>query len=259
MKDYIRTREKQERRAILLGAGLTIALHGAAITCLGFSGFAYIYPPPQEQSFLIDFEEDQQEEPSPQLRGSQPQAEEVDLTKPIELVQKSQSPYISKAENLTPASTPDDFGDIDIEKPEQEPVIDPRASFPGMAKKDTSLTAPHSASESSPVFKAGQENGNTEKGRTDGSANAHLKGRNVIGTLPRPTYNLQQSGVVVVRIRVNQYGTVESAVAGVEGTTVTDKTLWAAARKAAMESHFNQSSDAPAVQEGTITYIFKLK
>lgn len=258
MKEYIRTREKQERISVLLGVGLTVVLHVAAFTCLGFSGFTYIYPPPQEQTYLIDFEEEE-EEVQPLRRGAQPRAEEVDRTKPIELVQKSQSPYVSKSENLTPASAPDDFGDVDVEKIEQEPVIDPRASFPGMSKKDTSLTAPHSASESTPVFKAGQANGNTEKGKVDGSANAHLKGRNAVGTLPRPTYNLQESGVVVVKIRVNQYGTVESAVAGVEGTTVTDKTLWAAARKAAMESHFNQSSDAPAVQEGTITYIFKLK
>jgi hypothetical protein len=47
-------------------------------------------------------------------------------------------------------------------------------------------------------------------------------------------------------------------VAGAEGTTVTDKTLWQAARKAALGAHFNMSADAPVLQEGTITYIFKL-
>ena len=49
------------------------------------------------------------------------------------------------------------------------------------------------------------------------------------------------------------------AQAGVEGTTATDKTLWQAAYKAAMGAHFNMDASAPALQEGTITYIFKMK
>ena len=42
-------------------------------------------------------------------------------------------------------------------------------------------------------------------------------------------------------------------------TVVTDQNLWQAARKAALGAHFNMSADAPAMQEGTITYIFNLK
>ena len=63
---------------------------------------------------------------------------------------------------------------------------------------------------------------------------------------------------MVVDIWVDNYGNVQKAVAGGAGTTVADKTLWAAARAAAMKAHFNQSADAPALQQGTITYIFKL-
>ena len=59
-------------------------------------------------------------------------------------------------------------------------------------------------------------------------------------------------------ITVDQYGKVTQAVPGADGTTVTDQTLWAAARKAAMESHFNQTND-PVPSQGTITYEFKLK
>jgi len=58
---------------------------------------------------------------------------------------------------------------------------------------------------------------------------------------------------------VDQYGNVTEAIPGAEGTTVTDKTLWNAARNAAMKAHFNMDAHAPAVQSGTITYIFKLK
>ena len=105
----------------------------------------------------------------------------------------------------------------------------------------------------------GYMDGNTPKGRTEGTANAHVQGRNVEGTLPKPSYESQLEGTVVVQVKVDQYGTVTEAIPGAEGTTVTDKTLWNAARNAALKAHFNQSANAPALQTGTITYIFKLK
>ena len=141
----------------------------------------------------------------------------------------------------------------------KEPEINTNALFPGMSKKDSTKTAPHSATDPSNEFKAGEVKGNTKVGKTEGTPNAHLKGRSVLGTLPRPTYASQNDGIVVVSIWVDQYGTVKKAIPGAGGTTVTDKDLWNAARKAAMEAHFNVSGDAPALQEGTITYIFKLK
>ncbi len=90
----------------------------------------------------------------------------------------------------------------------------------------------------------------------DGNPKAHVKGRNTVGNIPHPAYNVQENGVVVVNIWVDNYGNVVKAVPGGNGTTVLDKTLYAAARKAAMETHFNMNADAPAMQEGTITYYF---
>lgn len=259
MKEYIRVREKQEKTSRVIGIALAVAIPACAAILCSFTGFKYIWPPPQETSFLIDYTEEI-EEVIQHRDGAQPQAEEIDLSRPVELVQKSESPYVATAEkNLTPATAPDNHGDVDVPDTPAEPVLDPRASFPGMSKKDTSLTAPHSASEASGGFKAGQPKGNTDKGQTDGSANAHLKGRNVIGTLPRPSYSIQESGIVVVTVWVDQYGNVTKALAGADGTTVTSTELWTAARNAAMKAHFNQKADAPALQQGTITYIFSLK
>ena len=95
-------------------------------------------------------------------------------------------------------------------------------------------------------------------GQNAGTPNAHLKGRTVVGTLLRPANNAQESGTVVVTVWVDQYGNVTKAQAGAEGTTVTSTELWTAARNAAMKAHFNQKADAPAQQQGTITYIFTL-
>ena len=216
----------------------------------------YLYPPPQEQTFLIDFEEEEQQQIKRQAIGRQPQAEDVDKTKPVELIQKSESPFQSDKTNKTAEAKPDSHGDVEV--PVQKEEINKNALFPGMSKKDSSL-APHSAENPSAEFKAGHPKGNTNVGKTEGAPNAHLKGRNVLGALPRPDYAVQAEGKVVVDIWVDNYGNVTKAIAGGQGTTVTNNALWAAARAAAMKAHFNQSADAPALQQGTITYIFKLK
>ena len=256
---YIRARQVQDRFSLIVGIALTAGLHLAVGIFCAFSGLKYLYPPPPESTFLIDFDALEEEEvPVQGKRGRQPQAETVDKTKPIELVQKSESPYVNTRPNNTPATKPDTHGDVDVPVPEQEPALDPRAAFPGMSKQDNSTTAPHSASEASATFKAGQADGNTKTGKTEGTSNAHVEGRSVIGSLPKPAYNIQAEGTVVVRIKVDNYGNVKEAVPGYDGTTITDKTLWTAARNAALKAHFNQKADAPAFQMGTITYKFKL-
>lgn len=262
MQPYIRTRQTQEGRSRWIGIGSAVVIHVAVGVFCAFSGLKYLDPPPPETTFLLDFSEEieDMEKPNPTSVGRQPQAEETDRTKPVELVQQAESPYVNDRPNRTPASKPDPHGDVEVPTPKvEEPVLDPRASFPGMSKKDDAATAPHSASEASEGFKAGQPDGNTKEGKVEGSANAHVKGRNVVGSLPKPSYATQAQGTVVVQVKVDQYGNVTEAIPGAEGTTVTDKTLWNAARNAAMKAHFNMDAGAPAVQTGTITYIFKLK
>ncbi len=260
MQPYIRTRQTQEGRSKGIGIGLTLGLHVLlAVFCVK-AGLTYLDPPPPETTFLIDFSEEVPEAEKPvQTRvGRQPQAEETDPSKPVELVAKAESPYVSERPNTTRAGNPDPHGDVEVPVPKEEKP-DPRALFPGMGKEETTSTAPHAAKEASEGFKAGQPDGNTKEGKSVGSANAHLKGRSVLGSLPKPVYGAQMEGTVVVLIKVDQYGNVTEAIPGVEGTTVTDKALWTAARNAAMKAHFNQKADAPAVQQGTITYIFKLQ
>ena len=263
MQPYQRTREKREKTANVTGILATLAIHVLVLVVCLTSGLTYLDPPPPERApLVIEFQEDVivPEKPVETQVGQQPQAEEIDTEREVELVQKSESPHVSNTPNVTPATKPDAHGDVEVPDPKvEEPVLDPRASFPGMGKKDNSATTPHSASEASEGFKAGQPDGNTHEGKTEGSANAHLKGRNVVGALPKPAYAAQESGTVVVTIWVDNYGNVTKAQAGAEGTTVTSKELWTAARAAAMKAHFNQKADAPALQQGTITYIFTLK
>ena len=258
---YIREREKQERMSKRGGVVLTVVVHAVFFTCMFFAGFTYLDPPPPEQEqILIEFDEPEIKRPRQTWNGSRPQAVKPDPSKAINLVQRSEAQLKGTKSNEAPESTVDDFGDVDINEPKREKEIDRRALFHAADNKTQKDTlAPQTADKVTDALKAGHAQGNTRTGVTNGEPNAKVPGRSVNGTLPRPSYPVQASGKVVVEIYVDNYGNVQKAIAGVEGTTVSDKTLWQAARKAALGAHFNMSADAPALQKGTITYVFNLK
>lgn len=258
---YIRERERQEKLSKRGGAVLTVIVHAIFFACFFFAGFTYLDPPPPEQEqIIIEFDEPEIRRPRQTWNGSRPQAIKPDPSKAINLVQRSDAQMEGTKSNEAPESTVDDFGDVDIKEPEREKEIDRRALFHAADNKTQKDTlAPQTADKVSDALKAGHAQGNTRTGETAGEPNAKVPGRSVNGTLPRPSYGVQKSGTVVVDIWVDNYGNVQKAVAGADGTTVTDKTLWQAARKAALGAHFNMSADAPALQKGTITYVFNLK
>lgn len=93
-------------------------------------------------------------------------------------------------------------------------------------------------------------------GQSVGRPSAILDGRTYLGTLPQAVSKNSASGVVVVTIWVDPYGNVTKAEAGAEGTKTNSDDLWNAAREAAMKTRFNQKADAPALQQGSMIYIF---
>ena len=243
----------------IIGIASTAVIHIAVLTVGCVSGLKYMYPPPEEQAMLIDFTEAVAEIPKQETTGSQPRSVKTDLEQDVKLVQASEAQHTGTEANEAPEAVNDDFGDVETPQPPREKEIDRRALFHAADNKTEKDTlAAQTAATVSNALKAGHAQGNTESGNTEGAPNAHLIGRKVLGTLPKPSYTVGQAGKVVVAIQVDQYGKVLEAVPGIEGTTVTDRTLWEAAKKAALEARFNMSSDAPAVQKGTITYIFNL-
>lgn len=260
MKQYLAERERREKRARVTGVALTVLLHCALFGCCFLMGFTYLYPPPPEkEQILIDFSEMEVKKPRQTLDGARPNAVKPDPSEDINLVQKSEAQHIGTESNEAPEATVDDFGDVEAPEPERKKEIDRRALFSAANNKTQKDTlAMQTADRVSDALKEGHAQGNTYTGETSGEPNAKVAGRSVVGALPKPSYGIQASGKVVVKIWVDNYGTVQKAVPGAEGTTANDKTLWQAARKAALGAHFNMDGDAPAMQEGTITYIFKL-
>lgn len=91
----------------------------------------------------------------------------------------------------------------------------------------------------------------------DGDGNYRLGGRKALNKV-KHTPNCNESGTVVVEVKVDQNGKVIQANPGVKGTTNPHSCLTEPAKRAALETKFNSDANAPSVQTGTIIYVFKL-
>ena len=78
-------------------------------------------------------------------------------------------------------------------------------------------------------------------------------------SLPKPAYDIQKEGIVVVEVTVNRNGNVTQAVPGVKGSTTLEEYFLRVAREAAMRAKFDRKPDAPVIQKGTIKYHFILR
>ena len=81
MKKYQEIQKKTERTGKTVAIISTVAFHAALVVFGVCSGLKYIYPPPPEQSFVIDFSQEEKVTVQQQRRGSAPQTEEPDRTK----------------------------------------------------------------------------------------------------------------------------------------------------------------------------------
>lgn len=107
----------------------------------------------------------------------------------------------------------------------------------------------------------GSKEGNSSTGAktgTGGYGTFDLGGRSFgTGSLPKPVYNVQEEGRVVVNITVNPAGQVISTSISPQTNTV-NSTLRKAAEDAAKKARFN-TIDGVNNQTGTITYYFNLR
>ncbi|MCL2414106.1 MAG: hypothetical protein FWC94_02490 [Bacteroidales bacterium] len=152
----------------------------------------------------------------------------------------------------TPTPTPEPEVQPELEQPQinQQALFPPRRPTEGGSEGVTGRPGDQ-----------GQEDGTREATAhvgapgPGGGISFSLSGRQA-NNLATPVYDSPDQGTVVVRIQVNQQGTVIRAEAGQRGTTVNDRNLWREAESAALRSSFMPDANAPDVQVGTITYRF---
>ena len=146
-------------------------------------------------------------------------------------------------------------------KPEEppKPQVNKRALFKGTA---TQTATPGGGTKTGSGIQGsvdGSPDGSPEGDGKGGSGGRFdLTGRSLIGSLPKPSYNAKAEGRVVVEIRVAGDGRVISATYRSKGSTTQNATLVKAAENAARQARFNVDESSP-VQQGTITYIFKMQ
>ena len=95
-------------------------------------------------------------------------------------------------------------------------------------------------------------------GGTGNNISYNLSGRQA-RSMPKPDYPGNEGGSVVVNVTVDKLGKVTAVRGGVSGSTTNNPDLVEAATKAARAAKFNVDENAPAFQNGTITYKFVLQ
>jgi colicin import membrane protein len=99
--------------------------------------------------------------------------------------------------------------------------------------------------------------GGSGNGSKGSGVSFSLSGRTA-STLPKPKYPGDDEGLVVVKVTVDKNGNVTAAEPGTRGTTIMNQKFWEEAKQAALKARFNTDNNAPAYQQGTISYRFVL-
>ena len=259
----------------------TLLFHLGIVVFVVIFGFATPLPLPEEEGILINFgteetgsgdREPMISETPEELSAPPPRQTSVRNENKEEVLAQDfeEAPAVEKQQVTRPEQkqiVPEEDIKQDVEEtpppPEEKPrELDQRALYQGRRNTDQ-------ASESEGVTR-GEGNQGSITGSPDsdnytdalssgqGGIDFSLAGRNPV-SLPKPEYNVQVSGTIVVRIRVDRDGKVISAEPGVRGTNILDEDLLDAARKAALKARFSTKTDAAYTQVGTITYHFILQ
>lgn len=234
----------------LIGLIVSIVAHGLLILCLLLMGLRYPDPPPPELGVEMDMGEfsDVGTDSEHAAEGGEDLSSESSYANDDnnELTQQSEDvPLTSKK---TPSPTKNKKKPKDNVKPQSEETkIDQNALFTkGRVKKGSGGSTG-----------VGEGSGKGSGGEGGGSGiSFSLAGRGK-KSLPEPTATSSENGSIVVEIRVDQEGNVVFAKAVWKGTTLTDTNLWRRCEQAAKKSKFTAKPDAPELQPGKITYIFR--
>ena len=262
----------------------TFLFHCILILCLLFLGFSTPLPLPSEEGILINFGTDDfgfgeiepaysdlpdDQEIIPEQEESIPESDKGEI-----ITQDFEESASIKEEKVTPEKKTkkkevitETVTDTKDEETTQQQVVEEQKVNERALYKGRGATNESSGSEGITEGDGNQgsitgspDSDNYSSGLSQGSGGVtfSLAGRNPL-FLPKPKYEYQVEGKVVVEIRVDRNGNVTYARAGVKGSTTNDENLIKAAQEAALKARFDSKSDAAFTQTGTITYHFILQ
>ena len=225
---------EEEKKNKVKGIFGTVLFHALLLLLLSlpFMSLTYQDPPPKKGggSIAINFSSQKATETNPK-----PVKEEiVETPKKIITQTTTDALKVKKPEKKK-------------KKPKEEVIkekkqkVNEKALYPGKKKTTVTVQGPNPDADLGDLGNGG--NGNEYQ----------LGNRNPI-VLPKPIYDSEAEGKVVVRIIVDQLGNVISAITDI-GTTL-DKQLLVRAKEAALKTKYPPKADAPN-QHGKLIYTFQ--
>ncbi len=240
------------------GLLISITVHVILIILFLVMGLKYMVPPPPPEGITIDFGYSDEgmnvtpEEPQPasaqQTAPPQPQTTEETVTQTTE-----EAPEVTtQTENTQQTETP----------PDPQPDEALTNAFENWTNNQNNNSSAQNEGETGNPGNQGNENGdpnanNYSGGGIGNGVSFSLSGRSMVAP-PKIKNNTQEKGIVVVDIWVDNNGNVTKAVPGVRGSTTTSSILYKKAKEAALKTKFSANPNAPAVQKGTMTFVFIL-
>lgn len=252
---------QEQKNKIISGGTTALVLGLILVICLAF-GYDPPDPPIPEEGVEVNlgnsdfgFGDNPMPDPSPSSSAPQPAAaaenvstQRTESTVPIN---SSDKPTTSKVNNETPTTN-------QPETPKQ-PEVNTNALFKKSDKSKTQNGGSQGVTQG--AGNQGKEGGDPNSNRYDGNpgkggAGFSLSGRSA-KALPSPAVKDNKEGKVVVKIWVDRSGNVTQVSAPEKGSTLTDAGYVQLSKAAAMKAKFSAKEDAPEVQTGTITYVFR--
>jgi len=219
-------------------------------------------PPPSTVAKKADEEPllTQNTEEAPEVKKIDPEAEKKRIEK-IEADKKRREEL--EAERIRKKQEDDERKRIEAEQQRQADIMNRTKN--ALANSKNAGTGSTSEGVAGGTGNQGDQRGSVDSnvrgegsGLGDKGISYELQGRG-FQKLPKPKYDYQGEGRVVVEVSVDRSGKVIQAVPGIKGSTTLEEYLLKVAKDAAMEASFESKPDAPLFQKGTITYNFILK
>ena len=260
MNDPLKKRTPEEKKDSLISAAVTLVLAALIVILCAFIGLKYPDPPIPEEGVEVNLGNSDlglgEVEPSDNSENMSQATQPAPSTGERVATQSHSDAAIKTAENNTQANTTTTPTTTPQTEQKEQPQINQRALFSG--NKNSAKGG--SQGVTSGTGNQGKEGGDPNSKRYDGTpgnggAGYSLKGRSA-AALPKPTYNSQKEGKIIVKIWVNRDGTVKQAEAPQQGSTITETSLVQQAREAALKARFSADPNATELQVGTITYVF---
>ncbi|NNC96187.1 MAG: TonB family protein [Chitinophagales bacterium] len=278
---FNKTEEQDKRKAYVISL-----IYGfITVLLLILLGFRAPFPPFEEEGIFVNFGNvvaaagnSEPKEIKPVESTPPPPVEEVESETSEEVVTQEVEETVSipkpevKAEKPTPKPKPKETKPkeepkpteskpVETTKPKEEPKpeVNEEALFGGSGSSNTSEGNDKGSGN---MGQPDGTDGPNYQGQNSGSGNAgigfSLTGRDMVG-IPSIKDDSQKEGKVTLKIKVDRNGKVVSAEYTIAGSTTSDPYLKKLAIDAALKAKFNPDGNAPEIQQGTMTFVFKLK